>query len=132
MKSQSAFVCEEAVDIYCFIRPSPCNYGSQDASQFQEGIIINYEEMKTISLDTIEYSYLVAQDDSGGNQTNQKTVFANQCFDFMKGKRMTFDGCIAVLVQAADTTMINGNSTGTRRCSSKQMKDPNSIKISTR
>ena len=59
---------------------------------------------------------MVAQDDSGGNETNQTTVFANQHFDMTK-QRMTFDGCIAV--QAADT--INGNSTGTRPHSSRQM-----------
>ena len=113
------FVCEEAVDIYCFIRPSPCNYGNRDAAQIQEGIIINYEEKKIISLDTLECSCMVTQDDSGCNGTNQITVFANQ-FDFMTEKRMTFDGCIAV--QAENT--INGNSTGTRPCSSRLMNYP--------
>jgi hypothetical protein len=45
----------------------------------------------------MESSHMVAQDNSssGGNGSNQITVLANQCFDFMTEKQMTFDEFIA-------------------------------------
>ena len=98
---------EGTVDIYCFVRPSTCNYGNQYAAQFPEGIIINYEEMKIISLDKMECSHVTAQYNSGGNGTSQKPVYADQrtetdvhwhlysSFDFMTDNRMTFDEFIA-------------------------------------
>jgi hypothetical protein len=80
-------------------------------------VIVNYKKMNTISLDTM---VTIAQNDSEGNGANRITVFAYQCLDFMADNRMTFDGCIAV--QAADT--VDGNSAGTRPCSSRQMNYP--------
>ena len=90
------------VDVICLSRPSTCNYGNQDAAQFQEGIILNYEEMKIISPGKTECSKKVAQYDSGSNGTNQKSVTTNQetetyvysqsssDFDSMTENRMTF------------------------------------------
>ncbi len=48
------------VDVICLSRPSTCNYGNQDTAQFQEGIILNYEEKKIISPDKTECSKKVA------------------------------------------------------------------------
>ena len=77
MKSQMEnSVDEGTVDIYCFIRPSTCNYGNQCAAQCPKGIIINYEEI--ISLDKSECSYLISEYNSGCNGTHQKAVYDNQ------------------------------------------------------
>ncbi len=95
----------EVAQQYC----TSLGFKHKRVQQFPERSVINNYEKKRISLDITERHYMVAQDDSGGNGTNQITVFANQCFDFMTEKRMTFDGCVAV--QAADT--INRESTCT-------------------
>ncbi len=44
--------------VYCFVQPRTCNYGNQCTAQFPEGIIINYEERKIISLDKTECSHI--------------------------------------------------------------------------
>ena len=54
-------------DIYCFVQPRTCNYGNQCAAQFPEGIIINYEERKIISLDLTECSHMVSQHNQEGD-----------------------------------------------------------------
>ena len=69
------YVDERTVKIFCFISPSNCDYGSQYAAQFPEGIIIIY--MKIISL-YLECSNEAAQYNSGGNGTSQKPVYAGQ------------------------------------------------------
>ena len=77
-ESSSHYVQHGTVDIYCFVRPSTCNYGNQCAAQFPEGIIINCEEKKIICLDKMECSHVVSQYNSGGNGTSQKSVHGNQ------------------------------------------------------
>ena len=106
-ESRWHYVQHGTVDIYCFVRPSTCNYGNQSAAQFPEGIIINCEEKKIICLDKMECSHVVLQHNSGGNGTSQKSVHGNQetetyvhwhlnsSLDFMTDKRMTFDEFIA-------------------------------------
>jgi hypothetical protein len=37
-------------NIYCFVQPRTCNYDNPCSAHFPEGIIINYEERKIISL----------------------------------------------------------------------------------
>jgi hypothetical protein len=97
-------------DIYCFVQPRTCNYGNQCAAQFPEGIIINYEERKIISLDITECSHMVSLHNQAGDVmyvTSRSSVHDNPVtesyvqwhlssyFDFMTDKRMTFDEFIA-------------------------------------
>ena len=69
-------VDEGTVDIYCFLRPSTCNYGNQCAAKFPKGIILHYEEI--ISLDKSECSYVISKYNSGCNGNHQKAVYDNQ------------------------------------------------------
>jgi hypothetical protein len=71
---------EESIilNIYCFIRPSICNYDNQSAVEFPKGVIINYEEVEIFSLNQMECSDMVSKFNSGGYGKHHKSLYDNQ------------------------------------------------------